>query len=194
MNQAPNLMPRSWIDARRRASRRRLCAWVVGPVMVISLGLIGWSQWRIAQMDARAAGRQDDAADRRAALVAELVSLRDRHEAAVRARSAEGLLSRQPDWSLLLALVSDACGDEATLRSLRLERDDDGSTLDLEGDAGAAVEATGLALRLEASGLFESVRLGEVARLDESRVRFEITARLVPEGPGIESAGAGEGP
>ncbi|MEO0484072.1 MAG: hypothetical protein AAF138_10670 [Planctomycetota bacterium] len=190
MTQPPNLIPSAWIERRQAAARRRLWTCVSIPALLAAAALIVWCQWNVGWYDARAEVRLDDTAGRRAALVADLISMRDRHEAAVQARTAEGLLSRQPDWSLLLAIVSDACGEDVTLTFLKVTREGPRSSIELIGEAASPMEAAGLALRLESLGLFRAVRPGETVRTTNGRVRFELSAQLRAEEPNASVAGA----
>ena len=112
-------------------------------------------------------------------------------------------VGEQPDWSLLLAMLSSALGDETVLRSIRLQAPPEAApgaagSSGKPGRADAArtlqpisLEVTGLGrtqqvvsefvLRLEHTPLFETVRLVDTRRepfLNDHAVVFRIECVL----------------
>ncbi len=112
-------------------------------------------------------------------------------------------VGEQPDWSLLLAMLSSALGDETVLRSIRLQAPPEAAPgaaggSGTPGGAAAArtlqpitLEVTGLGrtqqvvsefvLRLEHTPLFEMVRLVDTRRepfLNDHAVVFRIECVL----------------
>ncbi len=176
-----NLIPTERREARRR--RVHLHAWLGGCVLYAVVWLavflvarvivvsddralqeqLEGVQVRVEQAKASVAGGRADLAEARAGLEANLA------------------VGRQPDWSVLLALLATTLGDEVVLRTCRLEP----VSGPLVGRAGAAVaggeeplviklELMGIALtqqavtqvvlRLERTGLFRSVKLIDTRR------------------------------
>ena len=97
------------------------------------------------------------------------------------ARLASGhAVGEQPDWSLLLAMLSSALGDETVLRSIRLQAPPEAApgggggadaarslppiTLDLTGLGRTQQVVSEFVLRLEQMPLFKQIRLVDTRR------------------------------
>ena len=119
-----------------------------------------------------------------------------------RARLASGrAVGEQPDWSLLLAMLSSALGDETVLRSVRLQAPPEAApggttgagsartlrpiTLDLSGLGRTQQIVSEFVLRLEHTPLFKTVRLVDTRRelfLNDHAVVFRIECVLDADG------------
>ncbi len=174
-----NLIPIERRQARRRRIHRRAwvgaCAfyavvWVA--VFLVARGIVVSddralgeqledAQGRVAQAKASVTGRRVDLSEARAALEANLA------------------VGRQPDWSVLLALLSTTLGDEVVLRRCRLGPVGGGPAgragadeaeerqiikLELMGLALTQQAVTQVILRLEQTRLFRSVKLIDTRR------------------------------
>ncbi len=130
--------------------------------------------------------------------VAELRGRIGRDQARLASGSAVG---EQPDWSLLLAMLSSALGDETVLRSIRLQAPPEAApggaggagsartlqpiTLDLSGLGRTQQIVSEFVLRLEQTPLFKTVRLVDTRRelfLNDHAVVFRIECVLDADG------------
>ena len=187
-----NLVP---IDRRTaRLVRRRLRAW--SRVCGVYLAL-----WVVAHVAIQIGRASDDRA-----LRSELEQIRTVMEDAEAALAVRQLdfdqavarlpanleVGRQPDWSILLALLSASLGERVVLRGVTLERaDPDGAApvrlaLSALGESQGAV--TSFVLRLEETPPFRSVKLVDTRRepfLAGHAVAFQVECAL---GAGKEPA------
>ncbi len=202
-----NLIPAARRQAKQQQSRVRW--WLTGCVVYTAL-------WIAAFVAAQVVVRSEDRALRGkfvegSAMVQEaekkVHALRGRIGRA-EARLASGrAVGEQPDWSLLLAMLSSALGDETVLRSIRLQAPPEAAPgaaggSGTPGGAAAArtlqpitLEVTGLGrtqqvvsefvLRLEHTPLFKNVRLVDTRRepfLNNHAVVFRIECVLDADG------------
>jgi hypothetical protein len=174
-----NLIPAARRDIKRRRCRVRFWAKMCVMYAALWLGAFAVSDL-VAAGDDRALRLERDQTllDVDAANKA-IASMRDRIGAGRSRLQASLEVGEQPDWSLLLALLSSTLGDEAVLRSVRLGVPTDALdkkpaaaaaaearrvTLDLVGFAQTQKVVTELVLRLEQTPLFERVRLIDTRR------------------------------
>ncbi len=194
-----NLIP----AARRQAKQRqvRVRWWLTGCVVYAAL-------WIAAFVAAQAVvGREDRALRGEFVAGSARVQEAERTVDALRgrigraeARLASGrAVGEQPDWSLLLAMLSSALGDETVLRSIRLQAPPEAApgaaggspgdaartlqpiTLDLTGLGRTQQVVSEFVLRLEHTPLFEMVRLVDTRRepfLADYAVVFRIECVL----------------
>ncbi|MGQ0628788.1 MAG: hypothetical protein ACT4PL_11895 [Phycisphaerales bacterium] len=185
-----NLIPAE--RRRLRALRKRLAAWSGGLLLwcglVAAAGAI-----ILASADSRARDdaerRRTAAADALKLTESELATLRAAIDRAERAAEASDLVEDHPDWSTLLALINQRRGGEIALESLEVQRlvARPGTQPVIKADRPAtrakgedpppgevyAIHLTGLALtvgeaqrfvvRLEESGVFDTVALHDTA-------------------------------
>ena len=116
-------------------------------------------------------------------------------------RMSSSAVGEQPDWSLLLAMLSSALGDETVLRSVRLQAPPEAApggaggagsartlrpiTLDLSGLGRTQQIVSEFVLRLEHTPLFKTVRLVDTRRelfLNDHAVVFRIECVLDADG------------
>jgi Tfp pilus assembly protein PilN len=196
-----NLMPASLREARRCRRARRawgvaltLAAGVVIPFTLAAPRLAGADVSAIVEQ-LREVGTQADAADQRRQRLAALEA-----DLARRLTIAEAVAAH-PDWSHLLDLLARLRGDDALFDRIDLQRETVTPpaaaqprtpaqaqpapilkhTLKLEGLSRSQPAAAGLVLRLEGTGLFESVRLLQTrpdARGKGDAVAFTIECTL----------------
>ena len=195
-----NLIPAPRRQAKRRQTRVRL--WLTGCVVYTAL-------WFAAFVAAQVVVRSEDRALRATFVEASAqVQEVEKTVAALRgrigrdeARLASGhAVGEQPDWSLLLAMLSSALGDETVLRSIRFQappeaapggpRGGGGSdvartlppiTLDLTGLGRTQQVVSEFVLRLEHMPLFKQIRLVDTRRepfLNDHAVVFRIECVL----------------
>lgn len=191
---ATNLMPRTRLAALRRSDRLR--AWVMGLSAYSAVLLLGWavagkiataSAEGVARMvrDARVQAETGEAAVKK--LRGEVAGL------SARAGAARAIADH-PDWSVLLGLVAGLRGDEIVLGTVDLSAGPGGApgrpsgyTLLLAGSARSHQSVTQFALRLESTGLFERVTIGDT-RVQEheggSQVAFQVRCTLTEVGKG----------
>ncbi len=195
-----NLIPAARRQAKQRQVRVRL--WLTGCVVYTAL-------WFAAFVAAQVVVRSEDRALRATFVEASAqVQEAEKTVAALRgrigrdeARLASGhAVGEQPDWSLLLAMLSSALGDETVLRSIRLQAPPEAAPGGPGGGGGSAVartlppitlDLTGLGrtqqvvsefvLRLEHMPLFKQIRLVDTRRepfLNDHAVVFRIECVL----------------
>jgi hypothetical protein len=132
------------------------------------------SQLRQGDADLRRAGEAADTA--RQSLAAVQRSLDMRHAAFER-----------PDWSALLRVISGRSSPDVTLRDMQLDALAATSptaqprvSVVLRGSAPTQVAASQFTIRLQESGLFDTVELNRTGR-DGSAVTFEVTCIATEE-------------
>ncbi len=187
-----NLIPATRRDARRRRGRLRIwgavfvvygLAWVAGAVagQVVYSGVDRGLKSELDESNTQVAGARAKVAALRAELKAA--------EADLKANRAVG---KQPDWSVLLALLSTTLGDEIVLRNCRLDapaaKGQAGSSaggsprepdvkVQLSGYAQSQQAVARALLRLEATPLFAEVKLLDTRRepfLEGQAVTFRV--------------------
>jgi len=202
-----NLIP----AARRHAKQRRVRVrwWLTACVVYTAL-------WSAAFVAAQVVVRSEDRALRSTFVESSArVQEAEKTVAALRGRigrdqarlSSGRAVGEQPDWSLLLAMLSSALGDETVLRNIRLQAPPEAAPGAAEragtpGGAGAArtlrpitLDLTGLGrtqqvvsdfvLRLEHTPLFKTVRLVDTRRepfMNDHAVVFRIECVLDADG------------
>ncbi len=209
-----NLVPAARVRARKNAARVALWAWIV-PVccgMLVAAyvvqrlgGTAEVAAVREAMEDVKAKIKENELRVARQAR-----ELQDAG-AVLRANRAVG---EQPDWSLLLALVTDRLGNDAALTSLRLEpvavepapgkagKDGGGGVaggsgggrperlaLTIKGVAKSQGAASRFVLELEKSPAFDKVSLVETKRSiapgdSAETITFQIACELLDPGAG----------
>jgi Tfp pilus assembly protein PilN len=197
-----NLVPMTRRQARR--VRRSIRAWSLaggGYAGVLALALaIG-----AALVDSDAAPLERRLTEARAAADAaraERDRLSAQAEAARRRLEAARAVSRQPDWSILLAMLPACLGEDAALRRVTLKRDAAppapgggkdapppapaarGYTLQLAGAARSQSAPNSIVLALEQTGIFDRVKLVETRREASGAsdlVAFDIECVLARE-------------
>jgi hypothetical protein len=197
-----NLLPPSRM--RQRAAAVRLRCWVVVDLLAVALaaGVIGlaWAAQPPLQPTRAALTRVDaeiTAAD------SELAALQPRLRDRQRTLEAIDHVRDQPNWAILLTLLSQMREQEAVLRSVRVDAVSTvggGSVLEaamasqrggvqrptafnvqLEGLAASQADVSRVVLDCEQTGLFTSVKLVTTAPqtfLDKPATRFELQARI----------------
>lgn len=105
----------------------------------------------------------------------------DHHQAILNANHE---VKNRPDWSILLAMIARLRGDDAFLRAVSLASPDgDGQyNVRLTGYARSQTAVSALALRLERSGLFQSVSVVSSRRepyANHVAIAFEMRCALV---------------
>ncbi len=174
-----NLIPATRRDARRRRGRLRIwgavfviygLAWVAGAVA---------GQVAYHGVDRGLSGELDEANARVAGAKAKVAALRAELAAAEADLKANRAVGKQPDWSVLLALLSTTLGDEIVLRSCRLDapaaegragsaaggsQPEPDVRLELSGYAQSQQAVAKALLQLEATPLFAEVKLLDTRR------------------------------
>jgi Tfp pilus assembly protein PilN len=168
-----NLVPADRREARRR--HRRAQAWI-GVCAVYAVA------WVVAHVAIQVTMVSDDRAlrgeiDRVRALVHEkdtaVAALQLDRQQAVAQLNANLAVGRQPDWSILLALLASTLEDEIVLRSVRLvsagseegeARESGATNLDFAGLGQSQAAVSRFVLRLEEISLFRSVKLLDMRR------------------------------
>ncbi len=159
---AVNLIPIRRLRLRRRAGRMHRWAAVASGYAALWLAAFAATRLVSAADDrelTEGLARMQGLGDRARATVAGLESELREAKAGLEASLAVG---RQPDWSVLLALLAEVLGDEVVLRSVRLEP--------LAAEAGRSGAAAG-AIRVELSG---------IARTHHAATRFVLRLDSIP--------------
>lgn len=195
-----NLIPERRVEARKARIRVRwwlaVCsgacsAMFIGLILMHTLG--GVNQESLQAKAAHTTSLADEIRGEVETLDRELTSINARI-------SANLAVGGQPDWSILLALLSDTMGDEIALSDLRLGRSGDLSAPSLGGGRGRPTRPAGndassssdltigglgqnqnavvhFALRLEETDLFNEVRLVDTQR-QPYRDGYAVSFRL----------------
>lgn len=192
-----NLVPVTRRDARLRRARVRFWA---------AAGVVGVGLWIAAFVGVQLVVTRDDRAvrdelDRVSAMAEdtrqEVAALRAnivREQGRLQATRAVG---EQPDWSVLLALLSSVLGEEAVLRTIKIDAPPESTNasdtrasdpkpvlLELAGLGRSQQVVTRFVLRLEAMPLFARVRLLDTRRepfLASHAVGFRIECMLATD-------------
>ncbi len=176
-----NLIPSARREARRRKARMRF--WLTATVVCAAFWLVGFLGAQLTLVsDDRALRIEFDEiyaeAEGARKAVADLRAEASRGRSRLQASRAVG---EQPDWSLLLALLSRTLGDQAVLRSVGLQyapealeetapsapeapNEPPPVTLELSGLGQTQYVVSRFVLRLEQTPIFESVRLVDTLR------------------------------
>lgn len=193
MIRAVSLIPAPLVRQRRKD--RRVRAWAVACAGAVAVGIAAPALVRAAVIDPHAPSAADlaSASAALADLNGQRETLRARALGAAATLRAVRVASDHPDWSILLAFISDRCGDRVSLSSFTLEPDAGGAGFDvrLEGAGLTQPDVAGLMLALEQSGVFASTRLNGAGATEEGGpVRFSATCLIRPAGA---EAGTGAG-
>lgn len=199
-----NLIPKSRRE--EQARRRRLRRWAKGLPVYGGLLLAAYvACWVLSGDDREASAAQlRSAIDRIRRASDEIQSLRRKIEVTQRQITTARAAAKHPDWSLLLTMLADRLGDDVVLSRCRLEPvEADGSgpdagpegrpgpdghesyLLHLSGLAKTQAAASRFVLRLEQTGLFDSVRLVRTERKgfgDGQAVAFELVCHIDQKG------------
>ncbi|MEX0886572.1 MAG: PilN domain-containing protein [Phycisphaeraceae bacterium] len=191
---AVNLIPAHRLEARRR--RRRLRAWLVATCFwAIILASLWTAAWVGLTGPDRALARQlQNAQQQLAHTHAAISDLRPQLVDAEASLAAGRRIGDEPDWALLLALLSRWLDEKAVLTRARLAPLNDPPRpdeeldlrqryqLELTGLAASQAEVSRVVLRLEQAPIFDSVKLVHTQREpflnDQSAVGFHIECRL----------------
>ena len=197
-----NLIPAYRHGARRRSKRLRrwtgVCAAYAAVLLVVYGGaraVWGGGGRAIEEEAARAAVQISESAER-------ITQLQQKLFESQRLLAANRVLADQPDWSLLLAMLSDALGEEIVLKSCKLHPAGaprgpaaflSGPAADPEGGFRLAITGYGrsltvvsqFVLRLERTRLFQEVRTVKTNReafLAGRAIAFELDCVLANRG------------
>jgi len=197
MTPSINLIPATRLEAQQR--RRRVRAWIgtVGMTAgVVAAGSV-WSLLSIVESGAEERARLDE----RSARISQLEEGRDAKlaelaDANARLR-ATLVVTLEPDWSILMALLAATLEEDAALEGFRLVPTSRGEGADEDRRPGYVVMLSGVStsqggvsswvLRLEGLGLFDQVTLKEWHRRsleDEEMVAFNVECVLAARGEG----------
>jgi Tfp pilus assembly protein PilN len=193
-----NLVPADRREARRR--HRRVQAWITAcavyavawVVVHVAIQVTSASDDRMLRGEIEQV--RADVQEQETALAA----LKLDRQQAVAQLHANLAVGRQPDWSILLALLASTLEDEIVLRSVRLvsgaagERETGGSgvtNLDFAGLGQSQAAVSRFVLRLEEISLFRSVKLLDTRRepfLDGHAITFRVEC-VLDDGGGVDS-------
>lgn len=182
-----NLLPAGLVVRRQRARRIAAWSWVVGVGAVCALacgvglhvsatGLAGDPSARVLAVQQQSAAEADSTAK----ITAEIGELRRRAQVAAQ-------VSRRPNWSVLLALLAERRGADVVLVAVGVTPTPAGAvaptgfSVQVSGVAETMASAQRYVLELEASGVFDEVRLLETARGQvgaQEAVRFGVVLAL----------------
>ncbi len=192
-----NLMPRHRLIATRR--RARLRAWTTGLAAYVAVLAVGFlAAGRIASASAGDVPRMVEDA-RAQARTGELASKKLRAEVSTLSTrlSAARAISQHPDWSVLLGIIAGLRGDDLVLSTIDLSpaapppKASPGRpamySLRLAGASRNHASVTAFVLRLESTGLFESVMLTDTRASEsdgEARVSFQLRCTLNDQSKG----------
>lgn len=181
-----NLIPAHRLERRARAARVR--RWCVGCAAYAVALVAAWAAANVAWPDRRTAFAEEIAkieSHTREDLAA-AAALKPRLAQAFTTLAANRTIGNQPDWSGLLALSAGLLGEDAVLRTCRLEPLDRASPT-ATGSAGTP-RITSFRLRLEGLGRSQAAVLGYVRELEECGI-FESVALIETRG---EAFGRGQ--
>lgn len=186
---AVSLIPSPTLRRRRKEQHAKL--WTA---VCLCVGLLGGTITAGARALALSPGASTsaDVAQAQAALDALVVRKNEMYadaDAADKTRRAARRAANHPDWSILLAFVSDLCADRISLSLFSLEPADDGSGFDvrIEGIGQSQPDVAGFVLGLERSGVFRTTRLNGAGRANSEGVAFSATCLIRPN-PELETA------
>jgi Tfp pilus assembly protein PilN len=183
-----NLIPVERRHARRQRARTTfwagaaiLCALAWIAMLAVAQSLAAGDDRKLREELDRTSGELDKAR----AVVAALRSEIEQASALLQTRRAVGT---QPDWSVLLAMLSSTMGERTVLRSVKLRAPHEATpavTLELTGFAHTQREVSEFVLRLEQTPLFEKVKLIDTRRepfLRGSAIGFRVECELGARG------------
>lgn len=180
MIDAVSLIPAPTIRRRRKEHHAKL--WTVVCLCVGLLGVAVTAGVRAFAVSPDAV-TNDEVAQARAALntlvvrkeemLAEAAAAEKTHRAALRA-------ANHPDWSILLAFVSDLCADRVMLTSFTLDptENDTGFDIGIVGVGRTQNDVANFVLGLEGSGVFQTTRLNGAGGASTEGVMFSATCLI----------------
>ncbi len=193
-----NLLPSDIILSRRAGVRKR--RWIVACAALSLAGVVSSIAVRATLRDPR--GLADEfarAGERREEAAQELDRARASLRNAQQRLDAVGGLADRPDWSILLKVIAGARTESTVVDAVGLKKappapppagatstvksDDGAFDITIKGRGENQRDITALALRLEQTGLFDSVRQERVqASKSEAKdlLEFEFSCRLGP--------------
>jgi len=166
----------------------------VGVTAGVIAAASAWSLISIVDSGAEERARLDDVSGR----IAELERSRDEKLAALADANARLratlVVTLEPDWSILMAVLADALGEDAALESFRLLPNEPGEedaatsrrpgyVVMLSGVSPSQEGVSSYVLRLESLELFDQVTLKEWYRRtldDEEMVAFDVRCEFTP--------------
>jgi Tfp pilus assembly protein PilN len=182
-----NLIPATHRDAQRR--RRRIHRWIVAGigwcamlVAACATTQIVWSHPAVASV-----ATLDGMRARAAEINAALAKLKIEQAEIDRVKLTAATMKDQPDWSILLAMISHSVGEDVILRDIELLPDpkiQNQSTLRLRGIAPSGTGVSQYVLRLQNTQIFDEVKLVRTERepiLETSASSFEIACIVTDE-------------
>jgi len=194
MIRAVSLMPAPIVLRRKRDARVR--AWAAVCIAAGALGLLiaAGTRQLLAGPGAVSAAQLQSAESSLNELVQQREKMRGEAVAAAATLAAVRAAADHPDWSLLLAFLSDACGDRVTLSEFTLEPadDDTGFDITIAGSGRTQQDVARFILTLERSGVFSSTRLVGTGA-SNGRVTFNTTCAIRTARPAAPPKPAGSG-
>ncbi|MHC4211443.1 MAG: PilN domain-containing protein [Planctomycetota bacterium] len=193
-----NLVPADRREARRR--QRRVQAWI-GVCLAYAVA------WVVVQVAVQVTMVSDDRVlrgeiEQARSVVQErdtaVAALKLDRQQAVSQLHANLAVGKQPDWSILLALLASTLEDEIVLSSVRLKsgaaeesgtRESGATNLDFAGFGQSQAAVSRFVLRLEAISLFRSVKLQDTRRepfLADHAIAFRVEC-VLDDGGGADS-------
>lgn len=166
----------------RRRKERHIRMWAV---VCLGTGLLGVATTAGSRSLASSpeAATREDVSQAKAALDALVVHKDEMLADAAKAdmtRRAASRAANHPDWSILLAFISDQCADRVTLSSFTLEPNEDGSGFDVHIDGVGLTQhdVSQFVLGLERSGVFQTTRLNGAGGASSEGVVFSATCLI----------------
>lgn len=181
MIRAPSLVPAPRVFLRKK--KRRVRGWGAALALLVLTGSAGTALARVWISDPNAASNDDIADAERLLdeLAAQRDTLRIRAAAAAATLRAARAASDHPDWSILLAYISDLCGERITLNSFTLEPvpDSDGFDIRIRGSGRSQQDVAVFVLGLEDAGVFSSTRLEQSGgQITDAGVPFTVVCLI----------------
>lgn len=181
MIRAPSLVPAPRVFLRKK--RRRLHGWGAVLALLVLVGSTGAALARVWVSDPNAATNEDiaDAERLLEELAAQRDALRIRAAGAAATLRAARAAADHPDWSILLAYISDLCGDRITLSSFSLdpETDGDGFDIRIQGNGRTQQDVAVFVLGLEDAKVFSTTRLEQSGgRATEAGIPFTVVCLI----------------
>lgn len=172
----PNLIPAHRVEARR--FRRRLRTWTVVCVLYAAGAVAVYAACQAGGPD-QAAGadpkvQADQVARQCDVETAAIVALRKQLASAHRRLEFNKAISAQPDWSILLAVLSTELGDHAFLRSCVLTPQDDAKKADAADRPHRTAAQRDYVLELKGYGRDHATVSQFVLRIEKLRVFSEV--------------------
>jgi len=195
--QGVNLIPADRREAQQR--RRRLRHWIVASVgwtgLVVSASV--GSQFLWGTDSAATASELTQTQQQISDSTQKLNNLRRQLAEAQVLRQTAQSLRDQPDWSLLLGILSSALDDDVVLREIQLSPQRGGTagdasrssmyTVQLRGFSRSQPAVSQFVLRLQQNGLFDEVKLVRTGRepvMNTTAVTFDVSCEIRESGGG----------